>query len=182
MSHMLISMPSLGTRYTYQSFWGSTVPPTTDPAFTNAQRGMRYRVAVAGRVVGLRYAREKRTSGLVVGQLFDDATRTLQRITLFRLKTVNGTGFDRWEHAYFRPWYRIAANTVVRPAIWFASVRPLIVNGGLVAADVTHGNITAIKDNTSGFMNGAVGTTFGSCPLGTIGGDTLDVDILFLPD
>lgn len=176
-------MARLGTRYTYQTFWGSTVPPNTATStVTLTNFGIVYQFLVAGRLVGMRYARENRSSGFVMGQVFSGTTGALERVTLFRQKTATAAGFDRWEHAYFHPWLPIAANAPKQIAIWCASMRMKLTTGGLNAASVTHGNIRALIDNTAGGAPNGATTLDGCIACSTSSGGALyGIDVLFLP-
>lgn len=170
-----------GARQPYLSFWGSTAPTTVLGQTTFQNVGLRVQIDTKGRIFGLRYAREKRTFGTVVGQIYDDATRTLQRVVQFKQHASSGTGFDRWEHAYMCKPYPVAANDIVRIAVWFGSWRPYLADSALATADVTVGHFKLLKTATGNNRNGATAIDFGVCPITDTGGDLWGIDVLFLP-
>lgn len=168
----------------YETFWGSTTPPNTATStVTLTNFGMVYTFSVAGRIFGMRYAREKRSSGFVLAQIFNGTTGIPERVALFPNKAAAGTGFDRWEHVYFQKAYHMAAGAGAQFAIWCQSFRMMQTNAGVNAAAVTHGHITAPKNNTAvGAPNGA--TILDACvPCSTAAaGNLYGIDVIFLPD
>lgn len=144
---------------------------------------MRLKVTTAGRIVGVRYARDKRSNGEAIGALWSDTSNTMLVMTRFHNRAANGTGMEGWEHAYFaHPWV-VAANDILVVAVGVANFRYLYTVNGLVAADVVSGSITALRDNVpAGKRSGTKGFDINAKPPTNTGGDLPGIDILFLPN
>jgi hypothetical protein len=166
----------------YETFWGSTAPANSDSAnATLIAYAMRFQLTAAGSVFGMRYARNKATFGAVIGVLWDPVSGAAMRSCVFRTKAASGVGFDRWETAYFHPKYKVIANQQVIIAVSFASARQMFTNVGLVAASITHGHITALKDGLSAHANGTTENDTVKFPVTSNGGDLMGVDLVFGP-
>ena|ERR1700730_29108 len=169
-----------GIHNVYETFWGNSAPVSTDGSNLTFQTyAMRFQLTVAGSLFALRYAREKRTNGPVIGVLWDATTLAPIRSVAFREKTASGTGFDRWETKYFHPKVPVAINQQFIVAITLADSRAMFTANGLTAASITHGHITALKDGLSGHANGMQETDAVVFPSTSAGGDLTMVDLVF---
>lgn len=172
-------MASRGTRYVYQTTWGSAVP-TTRNGFGSQQNVANWmEVTEPGFCVGLRYHRFSDDDGEHIGQLRIEANNNPLGVCTFPKKSAAGVVDDGWQHAYFKPRIPLSVGTKYYVSVFFSRRRYALTGGALSAGSITVGSIIVGVDSTAhwnGAFSGSVAT------LDThAAGTRYGVDMLFLP-
>lgn len=125
-------------------FAASSIPAVTTYNDTAAvELGVKFRAAVAGEVVGLRFYKGPQNTGTHVGHLWT-STGTLLGTLTFANETASG-----WQEARFASPIAITAGTTY-VASHFAPVGHYSANSNYFASDYTNGTLTAPSSATAG--------------------------------
>ena len=175
---------SIGTRYAYQSLWGSVVPDE----FVNESQPVilatRIKLHAAGRIVGCRYYRHKSSIGGNVGFLKPSlGADQIYATTVFHHRNADeGPDEGEWQHAYFpRPYFRVEAEDQVfvsvafRQGLYYAS--RFVFDG----TNLINGDIEGMQDGDGG-VNGAYTYDADWNAYQTYNSSHYGIDILFLAD
>jgi len=172
-------MTSRGTRFAYESSWGTGVPTTLNGFGSQLNVANWFTVSEAGFIVGMRYYRQTDDDGEHYGQIRLESDNSPLGVCTFKKKPAVGSSADGWQHAYFRPRIRISSGTMYYACVFF-SRRRFRLTPSVLGSPITTGRITVGAD-TSAHWNGAFGG--GISLLNTHDAQTrYGVDILYLSD
>lgn len=164
----------------YQSVQGTAVPPDTTPFGQWSNVGYRIRFDKGGRICAMRMYHRDDDNGHHTGVITDDVAQSLRSVA-FPFIDAFTPGKIGWQTRYFKPWLRVAAATLYRVNLLSHHSSGPQTIGGLNAADIVSGHITA-PANISPFHNGWATSVNWYQQDVFMNGSLPAVDVLFYPD
>lgn len=152
-----------------ETWWGSANGTSKVTLGAASWVGADYSFTVAGRVAGVRFYCDSGMPNPAIAVIVERGSSALLRAVAFNTTSAGG---GRWVHAWFRPWYRVAANTEL--LVWVLAFPAYYrTNTGLSGGAVTH---------THHKMNASMQSTSLYPPISpTFNNNENSVDLLFHP-
>lgn len=152
-----------------------TTETPASPSVTDGvpyELGMKFQVAVAGKINGIRYykASNEPANGQHVGRIWTSGGTLLRSVT-FVNETTSG-----WQTATFDPPLAVSAATTYVVSVNVASYYAVTASG--LASAITNGNVSSVADGSNGVFN----TTPGSFPTTSFGNGNYFRDVFFVAD
>jgi len=165
----------------YESIFGATPPTTYPDDLALITLGVQVLFTTDGLIVGARYYRDAGDDGQHWAIVRDGTNAVAERFTVFKQAPAGGAGVASWQHAYFRPYVKVAAGERKVIDVFFEKghwwYTPAMYAGG----DVVSGSITAPHRAAGSFFQGVFGYNEYVKTTGDGGGNGYGVDLLFLP-
>jgi hypothetical protein len=165
---------------TYLSAWAGAQPTGVSTDLATVMLAHVFEAQVDGYILGAKYARNRADAGQHIAFLAPGTTAAWQTVAPFPWRPSNGTGFEGWESAYFRPRLRLLQGQRCLIGVWFQTGRWYATGGGLVGGPIGNSSIR-IPQDTSGLRTTYYTYSMDLNPNNTFGGNAYGVDCIFWP-
>jgi hypothetical protein len=166
---------------TYESLFGSTAQTTDSAERVPIVLGVQIAFTAPGRVMGLRWFRDRNDDGYHIGIIRTPDNLKPMRFAIFREIAADAFGVEKWLNAYFRPWLRVASGDTIIADVFSQKGYWWYTPGLYATTDFVSGGLTA-PHHSGSFFQGLYSYASQIKTENDGGGSAYGVDILFLPD